>query len=132
MRWISTGKPDRKIERNVIISDHDPRIRITLPSAVQYAGSDRWNLYDVADCELHAFVEADSSKHVHKLFWIQFEGYLPSHADAHYDYNSPRHTTIGGLDFYLDTWVRGSEAATRAGSRWTRRGAAGRRRARSS
>jgi len=29
-------------------------------------------LYGMADCELHAFVEADSQKNVERLYWIQF------------------------------------------------------------
>ena len=38
------------------------RYRIRLPESVQYVGADRWVLYDIADCELHAFVEADPAE----------------------------------------------------------------------
>jgi len=98
--------PERKVENNVIISERDPKVRIELPKSVQYVGADRWVLYDIADCELHAFVEADSQQNVQRLYWVQFEGYLPSKPDLHHKYDSPRHTTIGGLDFYVDTWVK--------------------------
>jgi hypothetical protein len=99
--------PERKVENNnVIISERDPKVRIELPRSVQYVGADRWVLYDIADCELHAFVEADERQNVQQLYWIQFESYLPSKPDLHHTYDSPRHATIGGLDFYVDTWVK--------------------------
>ena len=62
--------PERKVEGNVIISEHDPKVRIQLPKSVQYVGADRWVLYGVADCELHAFVEADGQKKVQRLYWV--------------------------------------------------------------
>jgi hypothetical protein len=34
----------------------------------------------------------------------------------HYTYDSPRQINIGGLDFYVDTWVRPDGAKTRPGS----------------
>jgi hypothetical protein len=108
--------PERHVSGDVITSDGDPHIRIQLPSDVQYAGADRFDLYNVADCELHAFVEADAQKHVRKLYWVQFEGYLPSRPDLHHTYDSPRHTTIGGLDFYVDTWVSATDAHLTPGS----------------
>jgi hypothetical protein len=98
--------PERKVEGNVLISDREPKVRIQLPNNVQYVGAERWELLGIADCELHAFVEADQQQNVRKLFWIQFEGYLPTKPNLKHHYDSPRHTTIGGLDFYVDTWVR--------------------------
>ncbi|HWX16199.1 MAG TPA: hypothetical protein VNY07_06400 [Chthoniobacterales bacterium] len=104
---FAANAPERKVENNnVIISERDPKVRIELPKSVQYVGADRWVLYDIADCELHAFVEADKHQNVQRLYWIQFESYLPSKPDLHHTYDSPRHATIGGLDFYVDTWVK--------------------------
>src|SRR5215471_10763656 len=106
---------ERKVEANVITSGRDPEVRIQLPKSVQYAGADRWTLYDVADCELHAFVEADGQKTVQRLYWVQFEGYIPTKPDLKYQYDSPRHRKIGSLDFYVDTWVRANSGQMRAG-----------------
>jgi len=111
-----TSSPVHKVEGNVIISERDPKVRITLPKSVQYVGADRWVLYDIADCELHAFVEPEAQKSVERLYWVQFEGYIPSKPDLHHQYDSPRHMTIGGLDFYVDTWVRANNAETQKGS----------------
>ena len=108
--------PERKVEGNVITSEREPKIRIQLPKSVQYVGADRWVLYGMADCELHAFVEADAQKNVARVYWIQFEGYLPTKPGLKHTYDSPRHAQIGGLDFYVDTWVRANDSAIEQGS----------------
>jgi hypothetical protein len=113
---VTAQAPERRVENNVIISEHDPKVRIELPKSVRYVGADRWDLYDIADCELHAFVEADVEKNVQRLYWVQFEGYLPTKPDLHHQYDSPRHATIGGLDFYVDTWIREKNEKTTPGS----------------
>jgi len=111
-----TNSPERQVAGNVITSQHDPNARIELPTSVRYVGADRWPLYDIADCELHAFVEADAQKNVQRLYWVQFEGYLPSQPTLKHDYDSSRHTSLSGVDFYLDTWVRVRDARTQKGS----------------
>ena len=111
-----SAAPERKVTGNVIVSEHDPKIRVRLPSSARYVGADRWVLYGMADCELHAFVEADEAKNVKHLYWVQFESYLPTKPDLHHTYDSPRHTTIGGLDFYVDTWAQPKGEGTEPGS----------------
>jgi len=108
--------PERTVNGNVITSARDPKIRITVPQSAKYLGADRWPLYDLADCELHAFVDPGKDKNVQRLYWIQFEGYLPSKPEMNYTYDSPQHATIGGLDFFVDTWVRPNDAPVRPGS----------------
>jgi len=112
----STAKPERTVQDNVITSERSPKVRVRLPESAKYVGADRWVLYDIADCELHAFVDADAQKNVQRLYWVQFEGYVPSRSDLHHTYDSPRHATIGGWDFYVDSWVRAKAEETRAGS----------------
>jgi len=108
--------PERMVSGNVIISRIDPKARIELPASTRYVGADRWVLYGMADCELHAFVEADDQKNVQRLYWVQFEGYLPTRPELHHTYDSVRHADIGGLDFYVDTWVSRSDAKVEEGS----------------
>jgi len=110
------GAPERKVTGSSITSERDPKVKVEFPSAAKYVGASRWDLYDIADCELHAFVEADPQMRVQRLYWIQFEGYLPSKPDMAHTYDSPRHATIGGMDFYVDTWVRSKDAEVRPGS----------------
>lgn len=111
-----TKPPERKVDQNVITSRRDPEMRIRLPKPVQYVGADRWVLYGIADCELHAFVEADEQKQVRRLYWVQFEGYIPEKPELKHKYDSPRHAKIGGMDFYVDTWVRANDAEIEPGS----------------
>lgn len=119
MLGIAAGQvraPERKVVGSTIASQRDPEIKVEFPSAAKYVGASRWDLYDVADCELHAFVEADQQMRVQRLYWIQFEGYLPSKPDLAHTYDSPRHATLGGMDFFVDTWVRFKDAEVRPGS----------------
>ena len=104
------------MEGRVITSARDPRVRIRLPKPARYVGADRWVLYDIADCELHLFVDADSKMNVQRLYWVQFEGYLPTRPELKHTYDSPRHTNLGSMDFYVDTWVRRKDAEMRPGS----------------
>lgn len=104
------------MEGRVITSARDPRVRIRLPKSARYLGADRWVLYDIADCELHLFVDADSKMNVQRLYWVQFEGYLPTRPELKHTYDSPRHTNLGSMDFYVDTWVRRQDAEMRPGS----------------
>ena len=103
-----TGPPERKIKGNTITSAANPAATIQLLDSPAYVGADRWILYGIADCELHVFVQADARKKVQRLYWIQFESYLPTKPELHHTYDSPRHTQISGLDFYVDTWVEPS------------------------
>jgi hypothetical protein len=114
--FAETTAPERKIDGNAIISERDPKLRIELPAPVQYVGADRWILYEIADCELHAFVEADEQKNVQRLYWIQFEAYVPSRPELHHKYDSPRRATIGGLDFWVDTWTSSRDDKSKPGS----------------
>ena len=106
----------RTVERTAVISQHDPKVRIELPKAARYVGGEHWILYGMDDCELHAFVEADQQRQVRKLYWVQFEAYLPSKPNLKHRYDSPRHATLGGLDFYVDTWVWRRAEKARPGS----------------
>ncbi len=108
--------PERKVEGSVVDSQRDPKVRVHLPRSAQYVGADRWVLYDMADCELHAFVDADAQKHVRRLYWVQFEGYLQTKPELQHTYDSPTHADIGGMDFYVDTWVRATNEEMRPGS----------------
>ena len=108
--------PERKASGNVVVSERDPKINIGVPKSAKYVGADRWILYGVADCEIHGYVEVDDKKNVQRLYWIQFEQYIPEKPDLHHTYDSPRLAQIGGLDFYVDTWPRANHAETRVGS----------------
>ena len=107
--------PERVVNGNQLISRADPAVTIELPKSAKYLGAERWDLYDIADCELHLFVEADSHKVVKALYWIQFEGYLPSNTHA-YDYSKDESVTFAGLPFWQRARFGPSNQVPRAGS----------------
>lgn len=93
------------------------RITVRVPRGAVYVGGDRFALYDVADCEIHVFVEADAQHRVRRLYWIQFEAYLASQPDRRYNYaDGNRRIDLRGTP----TWVRPAPAnvaqPARAGS----------------
>src|SRR5688572_32650132 len=91
--------PERAVKGNRLISKSDPAITIQVPRSAVYLGAERWDLYDVADCELHLFVEAYPDKTVKTMYWIQFEAYLPTNEHT-YDYSKDEQEIFGGRPFW--------------------------------
>jgi len=108
--------PERKVRENVITSARDPSVRIELPKHVRYAGADRWVLFDIADCELHVFVEADAQKKVQRLYWIQFEGYVPSRPELRHDYSRDRAMRVFDRDLFVRARFGSSSEPVKPGS----------------
>ncbi len=96
----------RLVTGQVVKSGANPAVTLKFPSAFKYLGGQRFILYDIADAEQHFFVDADSEGRVRRLYWVQFEGYLPAKPTFSYNYKSPKRTTIGGLEFIVDTEAR--------------------------
>lgn len=109
-------KPERSVKANVIDSTSSPRLQIRLPNEADYVGSDRWLMYGAADCEVHVFVEADNHKVVQRLYWIQFEGYVPSRPELKYDYSSNPVQKFGGVEFYVRSRFGPTNDAVKPGS----------------
>ena len=109
--------PERVASAHALRSERDPAVTIQLPADVQYVGAHRWVLYGVADCEVHVFVEADAQKRVSRMYWIQFEGYLPQISASYDGYTSPLRVDLGGgREFIVDGGLSRSSAPTRQGS----------------
>lgn len=96
-----TPQPERTVTENVITSARNPKLQIALPIQASYLGADRWILYQVADCEIHVFVEADAQKVVQRMYWVQFEGFLRSKPDLAYSYASDPVSQLEGLAFHV-------------------------------
>jgi len=108
--------PERTVQANVITSERDPAVRIELPKQVRYVGANRWILYGVADCELHVFLEAGAQKNVQRLYWVQFEGFLPSKPESKYNYHSPQTLKMANMDFDVTVRVGSNNDAPKPGS----------------
>jgi len=107
--------PERTVEGTTITSTRDPAITIKLPAGVQYLGADRWELYTACDAELHVFVEAGADKRVRRLYWVQFEQYLPNNTYT-YDYTFKEKLTHAGLEFDVSPNFRRTTLTSRPGS----------------
>ncbi len=66
----------RTVAGQSVSSAQDPKVKLTFDRAFRYVGADRFNLYNVADAEVHVFVDADANKNVKRLYWVQFEEYF--------------------------------------------------------
>ena len=89
------------------------KVAIHVPASAKYVGHERFALYGVADAEIHVFVDADAAKKVQRLYWVQFESYLPSN-DHRYNYaEGNRRAEYGGVV----TWVGGGPRQTTTPSR---------------
>jgi hypothetical protein len=100
-----------RVQGQTITSTGFPQGSITFDSSFTYVGVDTFVLYDVARCEIHLFAQADSARNVQRLYWVQFEGYLPGIDDTYNYSNDPRRTLINGFTFYDRPRYYNSEAA---------------------
>ena len=82
-----------------------PTVKIKFDKSFKYAGAHSFILYGVANAEQHFFVDADKDGRIKRLYWVQFESYLPTN-DHKYDYKSPNKVMVGGLEFFSDAWAR--------------------------
>lgn len=95
----------RTVKGQEIISPAWPAVRLEFDKAYKYVGMTNFILYDVARAEQHFFVDADQEKRIRRLYWIQFEGYLPDNTHR-YNYQSKTIVKLGGLDFFADSYAR--------------------------
>ena len=95
----------RSVKGQVLTSPETPKLKLHFDKAFKYAGGHTFILYDVARAEQHFFVDADKHGNVSRMYWVQYEGYLPSNSHS-YDYRSPKSVKIGGLDFFADVYAR--------------------------
>ena len=93
--------PQVTVEGTTLVSKGFPEGTITVDTMLTYVGGETFILYDVARCEIHLYAEADESGRILRLYWFQFEGYLPSIIPRSYDYSDdPYRTMIGEHEFF--------------------------------
>ena len=95
--------PMRAVEGASLVSPSLPEARISVPDEAVYIGAQRWALYDAVDAEMHLFVEAGEDRIVDRLYWIQFEAYLPTLPDAAYDFHLSdlERRQLGDAEFFV-------------------------------
>ena len=99
------GSVTRRVEGRTLVSAESPAVRIRFDDDFKYVGGHSFVLYEVADAEQHFFVDADREGRIRRLYWVQFEGYLPTNTHT-YDYSDVKErVNLGGLDFVTDAVV---------------------------
>jgi hypothetical protein len=98
----ATKPLERQVHGQTLTSKTNPAVEITFDKAFKYVGGQRWDLYSVADAEQHLFVKPGKNATVERLYWVQFEQYLPNNQHT-YNYPPDRTRDIGGLEFIYDT-----------------------------
>jgi hypothetical protein len=109
-------QPMRTVKANVITSLREPAVTVEVPKQAKYVGADRFTLYGVADCEFYLYVDADDQKLVKRIYWVQFEGYLPTKPNLKYSPATKETVEIGGLAFYTRARFGPTGDTPRAGS----------------
>src|SRR5262245_17805488 len=99
----------RSVKDQILTSPETPPVRIEFDKGFKYVGSHSFILYDVAHAEQHFFVDADKEGRIKRMYWVQFEGYLPSNTHT-YRYKANKTTSIGGLEFIADANARNIKA----------------------
>jgi hypothetical protein len=107
--------PPQAVVRNHIVTHKASGLTIRVPKSATYVGSDRFDLYGVADAEIQLFAEADRNKKLTKLYWIQFESYWPSLPDKSYNYAGDRRETHWGNTVWVNSGPGSTSETPRAG-----------------
>lgn len=111
-----TPGPVARVEANRVTHAGEG-ITVRVPPSAVHVGSERFDLYGVADAEVHVFAEPDASKRMRRLYWIQFESYLPSRPELSYNYaDGNRAVELWGTTTWLRAGPASTASPTRAGS----------------
>lgn len=100
----------RTIKGQVLTSAETPKVRLKFDKGFKYIGSQDFILYDVAHAEQHFFVHADNQGRINRMYWVQFEGYLPTNTQT-YRYKANKTINLGGFDFIADAYARNVKAS---------------------
>lgn len=91
----------RVVKDQVLTSTYLPSIRIKFDDRLKYVGSQKFVLYERAQVEQFFFVEADGERRIKRMYFAQFEGYLPG-VDAKYNYPVTDTVTLAGETYLVN------------------------------
>ena len=98
-------QPQRSVQGQVLTSTEMPAVRLEFDKKFKYAGSQTFILYNVARAEQYFFIETDEKGAIRRLYWVQFEAYLPDNTHT-YRYPVTKTVNIAGRDFIADAYAR--------------------------
>jgi hypothetical protein len=88
--------PLRCVIEGRVLRSPDPTLQLEVAAPFTYIGGQRFILREIADAEQHLFVDADGERRIRRLYWVQFEMYLPE-SPGQYSYDDDESTTLSGL-----------------------------------
>jgi hypothetical protein len=91
----------RSDQTTLIRSENMPAVDIQIDPAFKYVGTTSFILYNLAHVEQHHFIVADAERHVERLLWFQFEGYLDNN-ERTYRYSGMETMMLNHLAFLHD------------------------------
>lgn len=94
-------QPPRQVKDQILTSTALPPIRIKFADEFKHVGTLQFVLYDRAQVEQHFFIDADNEKRIKRMYWVQFEGYLPG-VNAKYDYPANETVTLAGQTYLVN------------------------------
>jgi hypothetical protein len=100
---IAFSADSRRVEKNVLISDSLPQIKIKVDPAIQFVGSFPFKIKDIAAGERYVFAELEGKK-IKRAVIAQFEGFLP-HSSEIYRYSFANALSIGIHKFNHNTFA---------------------------
>jgi len=86
--WIAPANSQSlssRVSGNTFISSRNPDVRVRVSGRFKYVGSVPFTIENSAAGKRYVFVQANSNKHIERMFIIQQEGFLSS-ADDTYKY----------------------------------------------
>ena len=90
-------------------------LAVRVPNSATYVGSDRFDLYGVADAEIQLFAESDRNRRLTRLYWIQFESYWPDQPKHSYDYTGDRRERHWGTTVWVNDGPNSTAGTPRPG-----------------
>jgi hypothetical protein len=95
--------PLRHVEGQRLISVANPSIEVRVGESFRYLGHADFIIKEMAQAELHLFVEATPDNRIHRMIVIQFEGFLPG---QHHGYDAPVTSPrrLGGSTYDVTSW----------------------------
>jgi hypothetical protein len=101
-----------RVESKTFISPDNPKIRVTVDSKFEYIGSVPFTIDNVAAGNRYVFVRATPDKHIHQMFIIQQEGFLPSSNDT-YKYSITTPARLGRFEYQHSVILEDNDATIR-------------------
>ena len=94
---LVTANEQRYVQNNVLISELEPTLAISVDDSFEFLGKHAIRIRDVAAGERFVYVDASGDR-VNRLFIVQFEGFLPG-IDDEYRYNLSQSPIVAGYPF---------------------------------